>query len=265
MSLSGLEFMGLVGQTVKVNRGGPDSVEGVLLSAQNSYLAVWSKDKKIVYISTQHIKSITASQGSQGSRSGGTQSGSKGSRSGGASYMGRPIHAHSFAGLLQSLQYRHVQINRGGPEKLEGVIINANQNYLMLAVKGEEVVRIPIFHIKSVTVVGSSSNNNGSKGNSSNGNKGNNQSGGNKSGGNKSGGNQSGGKQSGGNRSGENRTGGNRSGGSYDWGSQSWGNRSKNRSKRNSSGRRTSGRRTAGNRSGGRNGGRSGGRTSGRR
>ncbi|GIO32519.1 MULTISPECIES: hypothetical protein [Paenibacillus] len=255
MSLSGLEFMGLVGQTVKVNRGGPDSVEGVLLSAQNSYLAVWSKDKKIVYISTQHIKSITASQGSQGSRSGGAQSGSKGSRSGGASYMGRPIHAYSFAGLLQSLQYRHVQINRGGPEKLEGVIINTNQNYLMLAVKGEEVVRIPIFHIKSVTVVGSSSNNNGSKGNSSNGSKGNNQSGGNKSGG----------KQSGGNRSGENRTGGNRSGGSYDWGSQSWGNRSKNRSKRNSSGRRSGGRRTAGYRSGGRNGGRSGGRSGGRR
>ncbi|MED5020746.1 hypothetical protein P9847_26145 [Paenibacillus chibensis] len=230
MSLTGNDLMGLVGQTVKINRGGPDMVEGVLLTVQNNYLAIWAKDKHIVYVSTAHIKSVTGtgqSGGAQGvaSQSGGARSG--GSRSGGVqSAMARPIQAHSFVGLLQSLQYRHVQINRGGPEKLEGIIINANQNYLMLAVKGEEVVRIQNYHIKSVTVLGSSSGNssNGNK-NNNNGNKNSSQSKGNQSKGNQGGAN-SGGNQTRGNQTRGHQTAGNQSRGSRTWGSMSWGSRS---------------------------------------
>ncbi|GIP28448.1 hypothetical protein J23TS9_35780 [Paenibacillus sp. J23TS9] len=199
MSLSGNDLMGLVGQSVKINRGGPDSIEGVLLSVQSNYLAVRAKDKKIVYVSTTHIKSVTATGQSGGSRSGGMRSG------GVQSAMARPIQSYNFATLLQSLQYRHVQINRGGPEKLEGIITNANQNFLVLAVKAEEIVRIPIFHVKSVTVV-SRSNNSG--GNKSSGNK-NNQSGGNNPGGSKSQGNRSQGNQTRGDQIGGNRTWGN--------------------------------------------------------
>ncbi|MEC0371647.1 hypothetical protein [Paenibacillus chibensis] len=259
MSLTGNDLMGLVGQTVKINRGGPDMVEGVLLAVQNNYLAIWAKDKHIVYVSTAHIKSVTGTGQSGGAQGGTSQSvgaRSGGSRSGGVqSAMARPIQAHSFVGLLQSLQYRHVQINRGGPEKLEGIIINANQNYLMLAVKGEEVVRIQIFHIKSVTVLGSSSgnsskgnknNSNGNK-NSSNGNKNSNQSGGNQSKGNQ------GGANSGGNPTRGNQTAGNLSRGSRTWGSMSWGSRSTSRTG-NRTGNRTGSR--TGNRKGNRRGNR---------
>ncbi|WP_136607822.1 hypothetical protein [Paenibacillus dokdonensis] len=252
MSLSGNDLMGLVGQSVKINRGGPDSVEGVLLSVQSNYLAVWAKDKKIVYVSTTHIKSVTATDQSGGSKSGRMRSG------GVQSAMARPIQSFNFATLLQSLQYRHVQINRGGPEKLEGIITNANQNFLVLAVKAEEIVRIPIFHVKSVTVV-SSSNNSG--GNKSNGNK-NNQSGGNKSNGNKnnhSGGNNSGGSKSLGNRTQGNQTRGHQIGGNRTWGNLTGGNRTGNRTG-NHPGNRTGKRigKRVGNRLGSRPGNRSG-------
>ncbi|WP_237391933.1 hypothetical protein [Paenibacillus dendrobii] len=237
--------MSLVGQTVKINRGGPDSVEGVLLSVQNNYLAVWSKEGSIVYVSTTHIKSITAT-----GKSGGAQG-----------TMASPISAYNFASLLQALRYRHVQINRGGPEKLEGIVADANQSYLMLAVKGEEVVRIPIYHVKSVSVLvnssGNSSSGNSSSGNNKN-NSGGNKSGGNNSGGNRSGRNQSRGNQSGGNRSGNqtrgNQSGGNQTRGNRTGGNQSWGSRSSNRT-----GNRT------GNRSRNRTGNRSGNRTGNRR
>lgn len=216
--------MSLVGQSVKINRGGPDSVEGVLLSVQNDYLSVWTKDNKVVYISTTHIKSITAT-----GKSGGVQ---------GA--MASPIRSYNFASLLQALRYRYVQINRGGPEKLEGIVADANQSYLMLAVKGEEVVRIPIYHVKSVSVVSNSNSSSGGNKSNSNGNKNNNQSGGNqsrgnnRSGGNRSGnqtrGNQTGGNQTRGNQTRGNQTRGNQTRGNRTWGDQSWGGRSGHRS-----------------------------------
>ncbi len=237
--------MSLVGQSVKINRGGPDSVEGVLLSVQNDYLSVWTKDNKVVYISTTHIKSITAT-----GKSGGVQ---------GA--MASPIRSYNFASLLQALRYRYVQINRGGPEKLEGIVADANQNYLMLAVKGEEVVRIPINHVKSVSVVSNSNSNSSSGGNksNSNGNKNNNQSGGNQSrGNNRSGGNRSG-NQTRGNQTGGNRTEGNQTRGNQTRGNQTRGNQTRGNQTR---GNRTWGDQSWGGRSGHRSGNRTGNRSS---
>jgi len=209
MSLAGYDLMNLVGQSVKINRGGHDSVEGVLQSVQNNYMAIWSSDSNVVYVNTQHIKSISST-------------GQSGDQSMTGTTMTSPIRAYNFGSLLQALRYRYVQVNRGGPEKVEGIVADANQNYLMLAVKGEEVVRIPIYHIKSVAVVSSNSNNKNNNNNNSGGNNNNN-----KSGGNKSGGNQSGGNRSGGNRNADNRSYGNRSyGRSRSYGGRSSGNRS---------------------------------------
>lgn len=160
-------LMGMVGRRVKVNRGGPDSVEGKLLSVQSDYLVVRTRDG-IVYINSQHVKSIT-------------EGGSGGANSSGGNR--RVILAENFYQLLQRLRHEFVQVNRGGPEKIEGFVAEANSNYLLLVVN-RELVRIPTFHIKTLSVSmkrskGNKSSGNKSGGNQSSGNK--NQSGGNRS------------------------------------------------------------------------------------
>ena len=265
MAYNRFGFGNLVGRNVKINRGGPDSIEGLLLDAQSDYLVAVA-DGGFVYVKDDHVKSITDTGKSGGARES----------------IVNPITAYNFVGVMQALRYRLVKINRGGPEKLEGIIVDVNQNYLILTVKGQEVVHIPVSHIKSITVVRGGGNNqsgsnqnqnsnsqgnqsnqsqsqgNRSGGNQSGGNQGGNRSGGNQSGGNK-GGNRTGGNQSRGNRTGGNQSRGNRTGGNQtrgnqtggDWMNWTGGNQSKNRSgKRNRSGNRSNNRSGNRNRSG---------------
>lgn len=169
----------LIGRQVKINRGGPDSVEGMLLAVNGEVLVVESMGV-IVYVNGRHVKSITegTSKGASGGRSGG-KSGSGGGRSGHRTGRSRVhpsfITSSSFNSVLSNMRQQFVQINRGGPEKLEGFLADTNNDFILLIV-GREFVRIPIFHIKTVNRSGSQSG--GSKNNKSSGNK----SGGNRSG-----------------------------------------------------------------------------------
>ena len=56
-----------------------------------------------------------------------------------------------FEKLLQSFKYHWVKINRGGPEKVEGILQDVSCEFVTLIVK-EEVILIAVPHIKSVTV-----------------------------------------------------------------------------------------------------------------
>ncbi|WP_239615243.1 DUF2642 domain-containing protein [Cohnella mopanensis] len=171
----------LIGQQVRVNRGGPDSIEGVLIAIHGDYLVILS-ESTICYVNGAHVKSIT-----EGSKSGGKSHGngsgsrSKGGRSGHKSHISAP----NFQGLLSRLRHKHVQINRGGPEKLEGFLAETSRDNILLIVD-REFVRIPVFHIKNVSLSQKNQNSN-----NNNNNKNNNKSGSNRSGGkNRSGGDQ---------------------------------------------------------------------------
>ena len=217
-------FENLVGRNVKINRGGPDSVEGILLDIQSDYLVAVAEGG-FVYVKNEHIKSITDT---------GKSGGARGS-------IVNPIAADNFLGVMNALQYRFVRVNRGGPEKLEGIIVDVNENYVILTVRGQEVVHVPVSHIKSITVARSGGNNqSGGNKNQNNSSRGN-QSQGNQSQGNQS---QSRGNQSRGNQSQSrgNQSRGNQSQG-FQWqsrGNQTQGNHSRNRSgKANRSGNRS--------------------------
>ncbi|WP_342554444.1 hypothetical protein [Paenibacillus sp. FSL R7-0652] len=217
MSMNGHGLRGLVGREVKVNRGGPDSVQGTLMDVRWDYMAVSCKEG-IVYVNESHVKSITDT-----GRSGGVRG-----------PMGNPIPSNTFLGVMQALRFRQVQINRGGPEKVEGILADANQSQLILTLKNQEIIRIPLQHVKSVSLVRGSSNNNSN--NTSQGNKTQNtQSGGNRSQGNRSTGSQACGNKSQGNKNQGNKSNnksrgnqshGNKSGGSRSRGNQSRGNKS---------------------------------------
>ncbi|EXX85913.1 hypothetical protein BG53_01270 [Paenibacillus darwinianus] len=177
-----------VGKTVKINRGGPDSIVGRVLGVRSDYLAVSTREG-IVYINTSHIKSIT-----EGPKSDGKSDGRSRGRSG---WSTRFIIAENFNGVLRRLNQRFVKINWGGPEKVEGFIVEVSGNTLLL-VHQKEIIRIPLFHIKTVSPQKAGDHSDGNK-NDGNKNKHENKSGksGNKSGGRTVGGNTGGGRTGG--------------------------------------------------------------------
>ncbi|WP_068773610.1 hypothetical protein [Paenibacillus sp. FJAT-26967] len=216
----------LIGEEVKVNRGGPDSITGKLIHVHSDYLTVQTNEG-IVYINASHVKSVTE---------GGSNN----------VYSDNPksISAYDFYELLKKFHQKFVQINRGGPEKIEGVIAEVRKDYVVLVVKNE-VVRILVFHIKSISLAGSKSGGNkkdGSKGNQSKGN----QTRGNQTRGNQTRGNQTKGNQTRGNQTRGNQTKGNQTRGNQTRGNQTKGNQTRGN---HSHGNQTKGNQTRGNHS----------------
>lgn len=158
----------LVGKNVKVNRGGPDSLQGKLHSVKSDYL-VLNTNEGVVYIADSHVKSVT--EGGASNSSGGNKSGS-GNRSGSRST--EVIRANNFNGVIRAMNQTFVQLNSGGPEKVEGFIAQAGSNSILL-VSGKEAMQIQNFHIKSIKAAGSNksggNNNNKNNNNSKNENK----------------------------------------------------------------------------------------------
>ncbi|WP_052475932.1 hypothetical protein [Cohnella kolymensis] len=181
----------LVGRLVRINRGGHDSVEGVLVAIPSDYLVVLT-DEGIVYVNGAHVKSITEGVQESEGKSGGGRSG--GGRSGGnRSRYGRSrsyVSASSFQSLLHRMRHKHIQINRGGPEKLDGFLAEVASDNVLLIVD-RELVRIPTFHIKTV-MISSSQDQNKNKNNNKSGSGGNKNKSGSKSNSKRSGGGKGG-------------------------------------------------------------------------
>jgi spore coat protein B len=139
----------LVGEQVKINRGGPNAIFGKLLAVKSDYLVVFTREG-VVYVKTNHIKSITdldGSHGTGGSRTGGT-GGSRGSRSIGSKDKDF-IKADNFRGVLNALNQKFVQVNWGGPEKVVGFLAEVTQDRI-LVVSDHKKVEIFIAHIQSI-------------------------------------------------------------------------------------------------------------------
>ena len=56
-------LLSFIGKTVKINRGGPESIVGRLIAVHADYIVLLTKDG-IVYVNTAHIKSITEGKSS---------------------------------------------------------------------------------------------------------------------------------------------------------------------------------------------------------
>ncbi|WP_054028490.1 DUF6897 domain-containing protein [Bacillus sp. FJAT-28004] len=155
----------LVGKNVKVNRGGPESLQGKLHSVKSDYLVLVTNEG-VVYIANSHVKSVTEVGGKN--TSGGNKSGN-GNRSGGRN-LGI-VNANNFNGVIRALNQTFVQLNSGGPEKVEGFLAQAGNSSVLL-VNGREVMQIQNFHIKSIKAAGNQSGgNNNNKNENKNNNK----------------------------------------------------------------------------------------------
>lgn len=128
----------LVGKTIKVDRGGPESRIGKLMAVLDDHLVLLTKDDGVIYYNTHHVKSVT--ENSKDTMDIGIE----------VPENFEFKSAASFQGLLDSLKFQWVRINRGGPEKLEGVISEINKDFLSLISK-EEVVRVSMWHIRNIS------------------------------------------------------------------------------------------------------------------
>jgi spore coat protein B len=128
----------LVGHVVRIDRGGPESRTGMLLAVADDHLTLLTEKDGVVYYKHQHVKSVTKHSKNK-------------------LKFGMEIpedmeykKAESFNSLLTDLQYEWVKINRGGPESIEGILNESNDDYATI-VKNEEVVRLSMYHIRNIS------------------------------------------------------------------------------------------------------------------
>lgn len=131
-------ILSLVDKVVKVDRGGPESRVGMLLSAADDHFTLLSENDGIIYYNTQHIKSLTYNSKNQVEFN-----------------LEIPkdfeyIQAEDFRGVLECLSLQWVKINRGGPETLEGVMDVVTDDYVTI-VANEEIIRVALFHIRNIS------------------------------------------------------------------------------------------------------------------
>ncbi|MGG1675453.1 hypothetical protein ACIFOT_06805 [Neobacillus sp. NRS-1170] len=127
-----------IGKVIKVNRGGSESRIGKLMDASDDYLALFTEADGLVYYNTQHIKSFTDNM--------------KGEMEFNIVVPNDIQYkkADNFYSLMESLKFQWVSINRGGPEKIEGVLSDIHPDYVSLINK-EEIVRLSMFHIQNIS------------------------------------------------------------------------------------------------------------------
>ena len=128
----------LVGKVIKVDRGGPESRQGLLLGSADDHLTLLTEKDGVVYYKTDHIKSITLN----------AKKGFEFKLEVPEDFSYRS--AENFQSLLNDLRYQWININRGGPEKIEGVLDEVHEDYVTL-ILNEEVIRLSMFHIRNVS------------------------------------------------------------------------------------------------------------------
>lgn len=128
----------LVGEVLKIDRGGPESRIGKLLTVGEDFLTLLTKEDGVILYKTHHIKSITQNAKNKMELD-----------------LEVPeeydlINTSSFKKACTELVYKWIKVNRGGKESLEGVLDDITDDYITLVVN-EEVIRIAMFHIRSLS------------------------------------------------------------------------------------------------------------------
>ncbi|MCR8659770.1 hypothetical protein [Paenibacillus endoradicis] len=130
------QLSSLIGKKVQLDRGGPESRIGLVLAVGDDYLVLSTVNDGIVYYYVDHIKSITLV------------------KSDSSQDVIKPItrlnyvSSGSMKNVFESMKYKQIQINRGGPECVKGVLTEIYDDYITIVLK-EEVLLILYSHIKS--------------------------------------------------------------------------------------------------------------------
>lgn len=131
-------MLSLLGEVIKVNRGGPESRVGKLLEVKDDFFVILTEHDGLVFYRPEHVKSITLN-----------------AKNGFKFDVCLPHDfkfksAANFFSLLGKLRHKWVKINRGGPEKVEGVLDGFNENFASI-INNDEVIHVDLFHIRNIS------------------------------------------------------------------------------------------------------------------
>jgi spore coat protein B len=128
----------LIGRRVRIDRGGPESRSGRLISVKPDHAVVYVEGEGILYYKTSHIKSISLDARDYSDLN---------------TLYDMPssyLDVETFDDVLRNLKYHWVQINRGGPEKVEGVLSDSYADRVLLIINNE-IITILKYHIRNIS------------------------------------------------------------------------------------------------------------------
>ncbi len=139
----------LVGEEVKINRGGPESRKGRLLAVNGDYLALLERKEGVIYYNLDYVKSVSVK--AQEAATENEKENDKKEKDTGemeANQVVDFIDVNSLNRLFKQLKYSYVMINRG-PEAVEGILVDVKDNLITLVFR-DQVLRVNRNHVKSI-------------------------------------------------------------------------------------------------------------------
>ncbi|MCL6598237.1 MAG: hypothetical protein K6T81_05790 [Alicyclobacillus macrosporangiidus] len=137
-----------IGKTIQLERDGPDKLVGKLAAIMGDCIALETAEHDVVYVNGQHIKTISESviPEVQVVRSAADTDVPPVEEE-------RPplLEATDFEDLLGKLRHRLVRVNHGGPNALQGVLIELRPGVVTILHDMKDYVHYPTYHIRSVT------------------------------------------------------------------------------------------------------------------
>lgn len=142
------EFLrGSIGKKIQLERGGPDKVIGILDGIHSDYLVLRTEKQGVLYCVLQHLKSVTEAiipvletEQSDTEKD---------------DTLCTPdipvIEADNFHSLLEKMNYCLIRVNLGGPNAIQGVLIDVSPDSITLIHEMKDFVHYPIYHIRSIS------------------------------------------------------------------------------------------------------------------
>jgi ribosome maturation factor RimP len=139
-----------IGKTVRLERGGPDKLVGKLVAIMPDAIALETQNEGVVYVNSRHVKTISESVIPE------VQISTAAPVDGAYPVLEEEeqpplLEAENFQDLLGKLKHRLIRINHGGPNSLQGVLIEIRPEAVTILHEMKDYVHYPVYHIKSVT------------------------------------------------------------------------------------------------------------------
>jgi len=149
---------------IRINGNGPESKVGKLIDVKEDFFVLYTEEDGLIFYKEQHIKSLShgltfTNQVIAKDGEGLVETSSNEEviqeevTDPLTSIMEvyNQISANNTNNLLTNLKLSWIKLNRKGPESIEGLLVEANENYLVLIVNNE-IFRIPTYHVQNFSV-----------------------------------------------------------------------------------------------------------------
>lgn len=130
-------FKWLINKIVRIHCSGKESQEGRLLAVKDDHLVLLTGEQHL-YFQLHHVKSVVFDTLENLPMCYQHHS-----------VASTYLDVLSFPDILQKMMYRRVLINQSGPESVSGILTRLLDNHVDL-VRGQEVIKVAIFHIKNI-------------------------------------------------------------------------------------------------------------------